>query len=740
MKLERLRLYGFGTFNRGLEVGFGKDRLNIVVGRNEAGKSTMMSAVFGIIFGFKDQSLQKKFEPWERHDAYGGEVELSTKDGRRVLIKRDFRDQSAEIGEWKDGGYEAQFLGSANPRGHKDEDIEYYKRLESIVGFQDEAVFRATVFMGQSALRTDITDQIRRLISGSQSTDFKGVLHDLHYRFSDLTMENPWRKKAKSAPRKLEKLRADVATLEKKLVTAREVFLRAVAIDQDVRRLETELKQKRAGLEDHRATLGHFERFFKLVRDRDETRSRFNEAQKRRVAFKEMRDKVTEIDRENAKLSKFAKVGDDFPEVAAQLKTEMRELESAEAALASERSDLAGLRPVPNQKLGMALGAAGLAVGAALVPVFGAPIAVGIAACLGVGLFFLGRTMATGFKEAVAAAESRVAAEERSVRERSKNVENLIARSGGLLGDTDAGQMVAGFRRQRQLAEERHRCITAMTILGDWTEIDATYTKTGEDHLRAEGLMKLLLQDAPYLSQMANDPVSVTKSIEELKRRISEMSTEADQTDHALTEARIAQARISGEADYDLASLEDELVTKSRDLEATEFERDALLTVIDTLEECVNEFQEGDLNKLSEEVSEIFRKITGNRYTRVTLSVNMEPMLTKFDNTHIPPTDLSQGTQDQLYFAMRVAIARHLSRKVPLPFFLDDPFVNFDAERLEVTRQLLGQIPDHQVVMVTCDRDYVQWPAHIIDLDRARAEALTTETGRVVARSAEDAT
>ena len=737
MKIERVKLNGFGTFNRGLEVELADDRPNIVIGRNEAGKSTMMSSIFGILFGFKDPGLQKKFEPWEAHDAYSGEVAIRAKDGRRIVVKRDFSDNTAEIGEVGADGYKAVFLGSANPRGHSDEDIEYFKRLESIVGFQDEAVFRATVFMGQSALKTDITDQIRRLVSGSNSTDFKGVLHDLHYKFSELTMENPWRRKAKSAPRRLEKLKDEVETGRRRLETAREVFLKAVAVDQDIKRLEKDAKDAKSELEDVRTTLGFFERFCKLVKDRDDARGRFQESNKRRETYQQLRAKVSEIDGEVAKLKRYAKVGDDFPELAAQLRAEMRELETEEARLEHERGLLAGLRPIPNTRLGLALAAAGVAIGAAIFAGGNPSVGAGVGAVLGIGLFFVGRTLATGFKQRQAELQSNIGAFERAVHARNRTVESIVARSHGLLGSGDAAEMANEFRRYRTLSEDRNRRISAMTVLGEWAEIEGTYQRTAEENLRCNGLMEIILRDAPYLSQIADDPVAISRSMEELRRRTTELVHGIETVEKALTDAKIAQARISSEGEIDLPALEEDTAAKARSLEAVEFERDSLRLVIDVLEECVNEFQEGDLTKLSEEVSEIFRTITSNRYTRVTLSPNLDPMLTKYDSTHIAPVDLSQGTQDQLYFAMRVAIARHLSRKVPLPFFLDDPFVNFDAERLEVTRRLLGQFPDHQAIMVTCDREYEKWPANVIDLDRARAEAATTSGGPVVAKPRE---
>ncbi|MEZ6195266.1 MAG: AAA family ATPase [Planctomycetota bacterium] len=737
MKIQKVKLAGFGSFNRGLEIDFGSERLAMVIGRNEAGKSTLMSAIFGVLFGFKDAALQKKFEPWDAHDAYAGEVEIATAEGRRYLIKRDFTDNTAEMGEITENGYQGVFLGSANPRGRSDEDIEYYARLEGIVGFQDEGVFRGTVFMGQSALETAIDDQIRRLVSGSSSTDFKGALHDLHSRYSEITTENPWRKKSKARPRKLEKTAMHLEETVERLEKARETFLRTVGLEHEIVELEAKQQRAKADLEDNRSTLGYFERFLKLVRDRESARERFQEADSRRGRYLENRERVVAIDKEaKERYGQFAKSGEEFPELVARLKSETRELEVEEDGLEREKKTLRELRPVPNDKLGLALGALGALAGGFVLQQFG-PVPGGVSmVALAVGLFFGGRRLATGFKERKAELEASVAARSRAVAERERAIEELIGRSGGVLGQGDPDEVLRDYRRFRQILDERQSCLSAMKALGVWEEIEGTYRRTAEENLRCNGLMEIILSDAPYLAEISEDPVSVARHMEELKRRIQDSSAEIEITQEVVTEAKVELARVAGQSSEDLPALEAEVATTRRRFDALELDRDALRVVIDTLEECVEEFQEGDLVQLSEEVSTLFRKITSNRYTRVTLSPNMDPMLTKFDNTHIHPDDLSQGTRDQLYFAMRIAIAKHLSAKVPLPFFLDDPFVNFDEERLQVTRDMLEQIEEHQVVMVTCDRNYESWNERILDLDAARAESMATGAGVQLAPSA----
>ena len=103
MKLLKVRLQGFGQFNEGLDVALNPDGLTVVVGRNEAGKSTLLNAVVGVLFGFRDYNMVRKYEPWDTHEAYGGEVEVAAEDGRRLRISRDFKSNHATILELKDG-------------------------------------------------------------------------------------------------------------------------------------------------------------------------------------------------------------------------------------------------------------------------------------------------------------------------------------------------------------------------------------------------------------------------------------------------------------------------------------------------------------------------------------------------------------------------------------------------------------------------------------------------------------
>jgi len=71
------------------------------------------------------------------------------------------------------------------------------------------------------------------------------------------------------------------------------------------------------------------------------------------------------------------------------------------------------------------------------------------------------------------------------------------------------------------------------------------------------------------------------------------------------------------------------------------------------------------------------------------------------------PEALSRGTKEQLYLAMRLALAAtYAEQLVALPLVADDILVNFDDARAAVTAALLGEYAaeGHQILAFTCHR------------------------------------
>ena len=102
MRILDLHIDGFGKFHD-LSVSFDKD-LNVVYGKNEAGKSTLHTFIRCMFFGLERgrgraarADLYSKYEPWQNKAVYGGRMRVE-KDGVIYRLERNFqKDQKAFV-------------------------------------------------------------------------------------------------------------------------------------------------------------------------------------------------------------------------------------------------------------------------------------------------------------------------------------------------------------------------------------------------------------------------------------------------------------------------------------------------------------------------------------------------------------------------------------------------------------------------------------------------------------------
>lgn len=101
MKLLDLYINGFGKFHN-QSVSF-EDGLNIVYGKNEAGKSTLHTFIRGMLFGIERQrgraartDLYSKYEPWENSGTYEGRLRVESM-GNVYRIERSFQKNNKEF-------------------------------------------------------------------------------------------------------------------------------------------------------------------------------------------------------------------------------------------------------------------------------------------------------------------------------------------------------------------------------------------------------------------------------------------------------------------------------------------------------------------------------------------------------------------------------------------------------------------------------------------------------------------
>ena len=125
--------------------------------------------------------------------------------------------------------------------------------------------------------------------------------------------------------------------------------------------------------------------------------------------------------------------------------------------------------------------------------------------------------------------------------------------------------------------------------------------------------------------------------------------------------------------------------------------------IAQTLRSYVRERQPDVLARASESL----RAVTAARYVRVEQDEEAglaSLVVVQADGRRLPPEVLSTGTQQQLYLAIRLALAAEFAARTgPLPLIMDDCLVNFDPRRAAAVAALLAEhAAPGQCLLFTC--------------------------------------
>ena len=128
------------------------------------------------------------------------------------------------------------------------------------------------------------------------------------------------------------------------------------------------------------------------------------------------------------------------------------------------------------------------------------------------------------------------------------------------------------------------------------------------------------------------------------------------------------------------------------------------------MERAKENLKTGYLPKLNAEVKQILGDM-GLPHVEQIYVDEMLNISVKADNQNFLKSglQLSMGTRDQMYFALRLAVCRlAYAEGEKIPLFLDDPFVRLDDERFRQMMNYLNSCRDMQILYFTCHRRALQ--------------------------------
>jgi uncharacterized protein YhaN len=708
LTIDGWRIEGFGVFHnsevRGLSFG-----LTVFLGPNEAGKSTLLAFLRGVLFGFPNRRRRAPQHPPLRGGRHGGRVTLSGPQGQVTVERVAGRRNGLRV-----NGVEA---------GDQD--------LQPVLGGADEGLFCSVFAFGLGEMQSFEwlhAEQVRERIF---SAGIAGA--------------------GASARQVMDSLEAEAAAIYRPRGASR------------VKELGEEIEQAQRRLKLAEADA---DRYFPLVEEQEkwslrvaELSKREEDLRRRNRSVEALLDQWSELERAREELSTLEPVdeirGDPEIQLAAltgrleaaravamRLEEEKAAEERARAALlirlderlanywdrveiyhgrlALHRRALEGLEAAPR----VPMLTAWIALGASLAFAGGwlaaaGKVATGLTALLG-GLFiaaFLLYRRATS-RAAVARLRREIAEWEDPVRE--------------WMASSKAGQsLVTEFLELRERCrkdQERRAKVVALDETGagmkSRLESGRRDLAAAEEALRAffrqvgaggEAEFQSLLQAFRARKDLSNRIAVLEKKLpsglpedwrSEAAGLISEIAVLQAERDSAVGEQRLGQAALTQIAESaaapacqaELTRLRSELAESVREWRIATLARQLVARTL-------REFTDTRQPAVIAEASSSFARITAGAYERILQDESGESLLVvDRDGQRKRPEELSRGTAEQLYLCLRLALASEFSRRAEsLPLIMDDVLVNFDPVRARAVAQELARFSEQrQILIFTC--------------------------------------
>lgn len=597
MRLLELHIDGFGKFHD-RTISF-NDGINIIYGKNEAGKSTLHTFIRGMLFGIErgrgraaKNDLYTKYEPWENSGTYEGWLRLE-KDGTIYRIERRFRKENKSL----------KIINET--KGLEEEATPAF--VSSLLDGLTETMYNNTISIGQlkSATEDGMVTELKNYIANMNTTGNISL---------NITKATAF-------------LRNQKRSLEAGLIP--EASREFTSLLAEIRSVEAEI----AGPE-YENQLAAYQNMRTQVKGLiDNTQTQKKDLDEKLANGKKVLSDNGFTDRASV---------DAMSSDAERLYSEYNTLNGE--CNKKSRKVLSGLTAV--------LGIAGLGAAAALgyfnltayLPVCGAAAAAAV-------IFFIISLF---------------------IRQKDKEYQRLFDNT-----SSELGALLARHLGDSAVSED------AMNAF--WARM-GEFSKLCDMVAQSEAEIRKFLED---LSNLQTKQAGCSEMIEKQQRTQWELEKKLEHLSNCKNKAK-ALKRTLAENDR----IHDEIV--------------AIDLAHETMADLSSSIRDSFGLYLNKEASQYITGITGGIYDSMSIDENLNVFL----NTKaklVPLENVSSGTMDQVYLALRLAAAKLLQGSGSgFPLIFDDSFTQYDDERLKTALEWLASAYGGQIIIFTCHRREAQ--------------------------------
>lgn len=597
MRLLELHIDGFGKFHD-RTISF-NDGINIIYGKNEAGKSTLHTFIRGMLFGIErgrgraaKNDLYTKYEPWENSGTYEGWLRLE-KDGTIYRIERRFRKENKSL----------KIINET--KGLEEEATPAF--VSSLLDGLTETMYNNTISIGQlkSATEDGMVTELKNYIANMNTTGNISL---------NITKATAF-------------LRNQKRSLEAGLIP--EASREFTSLLAEIRNVEAEI----AGPE-YENQLAAYQNMRTQVKGLiDNTQTQKKDLDEKLANGKKVLSDNGFTDRASV---------DAMSSDAERLYSEYNTLNGE--CNKKSRKVLSGLTAV--------LGVAGLGAAATLgyfnltayLPVCGAAAAAAV-------IFFIISLF---------------------IRQKDKEYHRLFDNT-----SSELGALLARHLGDSAVSEDAMNAFRAR--MGE-------FSKLCDMVAQSEAEIRKFLED---LSNLQTKQAGCSEMIEKQQRTQWELEKKLEHLSNCKNKAK-ALKRTLAENDR----IHDEIV--------------AIDLAQETMADLSSSIRDSFGLYLNKEASQYITGITGGIYDSMSIDENLNVFLNTKTKL-VPLENVSSGTMDQVYLALRLAAAKLLQGSGSgFPLIFDDSFTQYDDERLKTALEWLASAYGGQIIIFTCHRREAQ--------------------------------
>lgn len=698
MKISKLHVRGFGKI-KDFDINI-SNGLNVIYGPNESGKTTLMTFIKAILYGLKGGRTSKdgiipetkRYKPWSKAD-YGGYINFELSNGKMYRLDRDFEKGIVKL-------YDQSFNEiTSNYSDSKDgSDI-----VEKMIGL-NESLFERTVFVKQLGTRIDKSaskDLIDRISNIRESGS-----EDISYKKADTALKEALKQQVGTdrtytrpldiINKRLEELKIAKSEIEER----NKFFMDAVAKKEELVSQIDKISMK-VKLFTKLVEFCDLKEKLKFQKERNEEASFLNEK------IKYSQNEINSLERDKVLLDK--NISENYQQIV---------LLNKQMGLDNNNSEEASLEvnsKIKKQKfIGIILNICIILSIIAIVGVGGLTFIFRHTAPMYIGIPSITELIFVIFKILNRRELKKLEWQQKKLAEDYKNLKNQLENANRI--DSLLKQQLDSLNNRifAEKTQYEHLVKRLKNHNLSFKQIDTLELENDIDRL-SEKILSLRkdinehltskekeLYENAFENSCYNQYTELTQLKDFLVAQLSQKNIEK-----ATIEASITNVDFNKEKEL----IEDEISKLTQEKESLEQRGEALSIAIKTLEEASNDVQKKYIPVMNEVFNNVFSELTTQKYSDVRAGENLSIMLSDPKTEKIAPASiLSNGTIDQMYLALRIAISETvLKNNEYMPFIMDEPFSQYDDERTDNALKCIYDISKkQQVIIFTCKQREVE--------------------------------